>query len=269
MKKMKLHLIVLLLLVSYALNAQESPFHNFEDGSIQFLIADDVNIREDASTNAKVIATLPIATEIEIVKKTDEVYTIRDLELNWYKVSFVKDGETQMGYVWGGLIAMKSFYEEGSQNYFLFGINGFNEDDGYKKVEFQVRVANNYKEIDKMIVGTYPDFSSMFFKMDDNKGIQGIENVLMIDYAAEYCGGASGLFCFFYVDKKIYLAKELKEGFDAPYYHSEKLIFPKDECGLPNRVLWIMSGGDAEEIEPEEVGVKLYKWENLKLVEDK
>ncbi len=94
---------------------------------------------------------------------------------------------------------------------------------------------------------------------------------MSIEYSAEYCGGASGEFYFFYVNEKLYLAKKIIEGFDAPYYHYEKLIFPDDECGIPNRVLWIMRSGNGEEdeMEPEEVEVKLYKWENLKLIEDK
>jgi len=271
MKQFKISFIILFMFASSLVKADggESPFHQFDIGTKQLLIADNVNVRDAASTNGKIIAMLPIATEVEIIDKTEEILTLRNLDLNWYKVSFVKDGETQMGYVWGGLIAEDSYYDKENNVYFLFGISGFNKDNGYEEIEFQLRVAIEHKEIDKELFYAFPDFASVFFEGSQNRGIQGVENVIMIHYDADHCAGASGAFCFFYNKKKLYLVKELTEGFDAPYYHDEQLKFPDEECGLPNRVLWLMSGGDADKLEPENVGVKLYKWEKNKLVEDK
>jgi len=271
MKQFKFSFIILFMFASFLVKADggDSPFHQFEIGSKQFLIADNVNIRTKASTDAKIVAMLPIATELKIVGKTEELLTIRNLELNWYKVSFVKDGETQIGYVWGGLIAQEYYYDEENDVYFLFGINGYKKENGYERIEFQLRVAIEHNEIDKKLVLAFPEFSEVFFNGSQNRGIQGVENVLLIDYRSYYCAGTSGVFCFFYNKKKLYLVKELTEGFDAPYYGYEQIIFPDEECGLPNRVLWTMSSGNAEEMEPDEVDAKLYKWENLKLIEDK
>src|SRR5688572_7302430 len=102
---MKKLFLFLFLITSQFLIAQERTYHQFEDNATCYLIADNVNVRESASSKGKIVTNIPIGTEVKILKKADETLKLNGFETNWYKVEFKAQDKIQSGYVWGGLIA--------------------------------------------------------------------------------------------------------------------------------------------------------------------
>ena len=76
--------------------------NTYQEGSFQYLIADDVNIRNYPSTASSIIANLPIATRLRIIEMSTERYTYNNISFPWYKVSFIVNHREKIGYVVGG-----------------------------------------------------------------------------------------------------------------------------------------------------------------------
>ena len=80
----------------FAQDEYDNIYHQYSADDICYLLADRVNLRDQASTKGKVIANLPIGTEITIIKKTALTLRLKGFESNWYKI---KANEKQ-GYIW-------------------------------------------------------------------------------------------------------------------------------------------------------------------------
>ncbi|NPV00681.1 MAG: SH3 domain-containing protein [Brevinematales bacterium] len=86
-------------------------FNKYEESETVVLYGDKVNVRDKASVDGKVIAQLPIASEVNIIGVDEGNY----LEQNgyreeWYKVEYTgSDGKTGEGYIWGGLISKTAY----------------------------------------------------------------------------------------------------------------------------------------------------------------
>lgn len=79
----------------------------------------------------------------------------------------------------------------------------------------------------------------------DNKGLDGISNIISIDYFSEACGMEGGI-TFLTWDKEklvelIHLSSVSEAGI---FYFNEKLIFPNDSDGLPKKIIYQSEHGE-------------------------
>lgn len=89
---------------------KDHPYAPFEKEGVVRLFGDQVNVREGAGTTYIVRGTLPAGTQLQILEQSFDWFMPVDYEEPWYRVrTRTPDGNTIVGYVWGGLIADQSF----------------------------------------------------------------------------------------------------------------------------------------------------------------
>lgn len=111
---MKKYLFVYVFLAICAMvRAQVSPA--FPNGATVYTFGDNVNIRNSPSTDGGIVGKLRIGTPVKIVHASTKHHTSdKGVDMPWYLVEFEKDGKTQKGYAWGGLLTLG--YLEWSDN---------------------------------------------------------------------------------------------------------------------------------------------------------
>lgn len=234
----KLLLLVLLLAVQ-SLYAQvfisNHSYHQFQIGSDCKLIADNVNVREEASTKASIIANIPIGTDVKILKQSSKTLKLKGFSCNWYKVSFSNKGKKTEGYIWGGLIA-DAFIESSEKDvYYMVGITTFAE---VKKNEYyseydmkvQVRASKNNKELDRIEFKVEGGLSiSRTMERFGDKSVAGIKDIFEFGVSQNMCAGLNEYYVIFWDGKKLFHVADLTPGGDAPYYFLDEFIYPEDE----------------------------------------
>lgn len=255
---MQLFLFIIFALSSITLQAQTSyTFHKFQKGDACYLLADNVNVRAEASSSAKVVDNLPIGTAIKIVAKDRQTLKLNGIRRSWYEISYLVKGSKKTGFVWGGLIATGSAKDDKSGVLFLYGLaslkKGSNEYNGEKEV--QIRACKDNKELSKITfeATNYSEISNSL-SCGGNRGVSNIDNILEYDESQEMCGGANIYVVIFFSNNKLSLVSTLYPGADAPYYFSDHLIFPEDENGVKGRIIHEVQEGYWEENDSEEGG---------------
>jgi hypothetical protein len=236
------------------------------DYTIAYTLADQVNVRAEASTNAKIIATLPIGTKLTILQTEDTMLTLKGYKAPWVMVQFKEHGKSSKGYIWQGLI---SYDMVNSQDImFLLGIERVR--DASSPVAYQIRAARNNKELSKLVfdgVGTIT--TNRQVTLSDNKGVTQITSIININFDDSRCAGAFGDVVIFWDGKKLYHAKTLRHGYDAPMFYEERLIFPRDKGGKPGIIIWKARGGEFDDDGTEHLDTNkkvVYRWNGKSLV---
>ena len=221
---------ILFLLISSFSFCQEIQYHNpyldLQPGKNYYLFGHDVVFRTEPDKKSKVIDVLEIGTEIEIIEKTDKSIDYYGIISNYYKVKY-KDS---YGYILGSLISLEK-KEKGKSTYFYtYG----KEDDKYYLI---LRHLNSLKEINEVVVELKThDFS---LEVYNNKGIDGIEHIIYVNYLAEACGIEGGGIYLFQINdvlKKVFSISQISDA--GVYWLHEELIFPKDEKGVKGKIVY-------------------------------
>ena len=221
---MKQILLFSLLFFSATLNAQRydyeghrlcTPDFEFEEGSKEVLYGDNVTLRKQPNKDAAAIDTLDIGTEVKILKKMDETVVVNGLESHWYKVKCSKG----TGYIAGGLIALDSKDYNGGK-YLVITAKA---DDRYKVRVRYLKDGEYYgKERD---LYTY----TFYITTQGNKGVEGIESMLLINLFAEACGVDGGISYIFNDGEKLIDAIHCSSVSDGGvFWFHEELKFPED-----------------------------------------
>ncbi len=260
---MKRILIFVFIVVSFIINAQETKYISLEEvgvfptNEIVYTFGDNVKLRSTPSVDSEVYLEIPIAEQLTILEKNENKLLYNGIEWNWYKVKY-KD---KVGYVLGGLLSQ--------------GTLKINDDiylNSFKKTDdsfcFLTRLVNknNYLEHSN-ILGTSDDFH---IKVFDNRGVQGIKNMICIDYIANYCGANGGGYYLFNDGETLTKAIELIQVSDGGYYEGAELVFPNDEEGDKTGLLEYIyeNGGYLNEEEDDYFSIKYskkIKWEGKEI----
>lgn len=230
-------LLLCFFLAAVALRAQdvqddEPQGFPFKEGESYRLHADRVNVRATASSEGKVVDNLPIGTEITVEELLTTSFKMGETRARWAKISYMKGGKRQTGYVWSALIAL-SFLQSGDM-IVTFGHNTASKN---SEKTGQMRLIRAGKEVavanfDSSVrwLTNSPAISSL-----GAKGFSGVKDIFEINYAEDYCGGAmNSEFIFLTEGNKLVHVHASSEGADAPVFASEERTFPDDVGGKPN-----------------------------------
>ncbi|MCR9171583.1 MAG: SH3 domain-containing protein [bacterium] len=198
----------------YEGNRVVGPWYEFEAGSTEILYGDQVVLRKKPTADAKALDTLAIGTNLTIIEKTDEPITVNGKESVWYKVKTA--GRT--GYVAGGLIALDS--REFNGGTYMIIVAEANE-----QFKFRVRYL---KDGDFYGKEGNLGYSSFVLRVNNGRGVEGVESMLVIDLLAEACGMDGGKTYLFNDGERLHNAIHCAEVGDGGYWFSEKLIFPDE-----------------------------------------
>lgn len=125
---------------------QFEVYTNSANKASQYLLGDDVAMRDCASIYCEKLATINIGTHVRLLAKSNTAQTINGITSRFYKIKM----GPQVGWIWGGLISQKTMVSQiNPEIKFVFGEAGINYK-GYKR--FQIRATRNGTEIDKIFV---------------------------------------------------------------------------------------------------------------------
>ena len=256
------HLFFLLLFLPATLFGQEAipnRYTTFEDGSTQYLLGNDVNVRKTPAATGTVITKLPIATEIKVLS-SEGSFAMNGFEAPWCKIEFKNaQGKAEQGYVFSGLIATSSAKSKTDPDLrFLYGLSKIQEEDeGATTTGLQMRAAKGNKEIAKLEFFGYGSVGThTFLETAPPQGLTGLKDILFVDFSDQYCGGAFGKVYVFFDGAKLHYAMGIRDFIDAPMVYTENLLFPSDEGGIKGKVRFVAES-NAKYAESEDPNVDL------------
>lgn len=209
------------------------------------LFGDQVNVRAEPAEKSRVVAVLPIGTEVTPLDEGQGEFTVGGLSAPWYKVAYRHQGKTAEGYVWGGLIA-KGFRESGGL-LFLYGIALRDARDSQAGFSTLVRVARGNKEIAAARANEGVGFdSSAELSLTGGRRLKLVQNIFVVHFQQEYCGGAGNRLFFFWDGRRLQHVHSSIDGADAPVYATEKQIFPDEPGGRADSVRIQRESGDLD-----------------------
>lgn len=253
----------------------EKPTTTVSKVQYKYLLADHVYLRENPSIKGKAVALLPIGTKMVIKEKSERADTIDGIKSNWYRVSIGNDS----GWIWGGLIAQKTFGSEASHNVkFAYGFESATvNDSGVVEQKHQLRAFKNGVQIDKIVFNGY---QSKALEMNNigNKGLFNVEDIIALDIPGTEVDEAVGKMYIFWNNGKFTNVASLIDHCDTSYSKTESFVFPSDMEGVKSRLVLETFITDFKTIaqdenakEDKKLIISEYKWNGYKLekVEDK
>lgn len=133
----------------------------------QYLLGDDVALRDCASIQCEKLTTLKIGTNVRLLAKSESPQTINGITSRFYKIKM----GPQIGWIWGGLISQNTMVSQMNPEIkFVFGEAGMDYK-GYKR--FQIRAVKNGKEVDRIFVKSetiHHDLVSIINKKNNTYG---------------------------------------------------------------------------------------------------
>lgn len=204
-----------------------SSYYEFEEGSKEWLYGDKVVLRENPNSAAKALDTLSIGSEVVIVRKTEERSSVNGLDWNWYKVKVGR----KTGYILGGLIALDRVKFENIT--YLVTVAGVeNSSDDWSYVDYKVRARVLQPDGEYYGHETKLNTNSFYIEAFNDRGIAGIENMLVINLFAEACGVDGGQLYLFNDGNRLFNAISLSSVSEAGlFWFKEEITFPNDENG--------------------------------------
>lgn len=207
--------------------------HTFEKGSVQYLFGDRVVLRIGPSKESASVDTLSIGSAVKIVEKTDQYGQMGGMDWCWYKVKAGKKN----GYILASLISFTSEATIGGR--YLVSMRRADET-AFARYRF-------LKDDGQFLEGESELNTWKFeFEVHDNRGIEGIQNMLYIDYFAEACGiDGGGIYIFNDGHSLIEALRVASVADGGAFWFTEELIFPNDEEGLEGTIQYRRESGES------------------------
>ena len=240
-----------------------------EEVTYKYLLGDKVFLRETPSLKSKKLAVLNIGTKLVLREKTNDYEIINGIKSNWYRVNVGADE----GWVWGGLIAQKTF---GSQTYhnvkFVYGYASVTTNaHGILKNKHQLRAYKNGIELDRIVFDGYKAIPLHIENMG-NKGLFNVEDIIAIDIPEGKTNVSTGKTYIFWNNGKFTHVASLKNYSNKNYSKSESFIFPSDMEGQKNSIVLKThitthnTNIENDAADKKEYITSFFKWDGYKLV---
>jgi hypothetical protein len=273
-------LIISLLCLTIALHAQEedkkyedlsySNLSHFEPNATVYTLGADVNLREKASVQGKVIAKLPIATKVTIEKELTDSLTLNGWQSPWYQVKIGTGATIKKGFIWGGFLTGCCFVSKKDKNIlFITGVSKFNYDKA--EMTLQLRALKNGVELAKIEFKSVGDYGyNIGGKSHGDIGLAGVEEGLGIKMIYEACDYAQGEYILFWDGKKLVYGTEGVSSSSAEvFYSTVKILFPKDKGGKKDCIVVNTETGQFNEKKKDydkpKIENQVFRWKNGKL----
>ncbi len=242
MKNLKKSILMLFLVVFTKTFAQNVPVVQFdvmaketpvEDLSYQYLLAHKVFLREKPSIKGKRLAVLDIGTKMVLREKSLYTHEVKGIKSHWYKVAV---GE-KTGWVWGGMIAQKSFGSEADYKVkFVYGYEGVVRNAaGNTQITYQLRAFKDGVQLDKIVLDSLVYVPSEI-KNIGNKGLFNVEDIITLALEDSVSGKEMGKSYVFWNNGRFTNVANLVDYVDATYSKTESFVFPSDMEGLRSTI---------------------------------
>lgn len=272
---MKTFFTVLFLFAVQFLSAQEEVYANgifkFEENKPQKIFTDQARVRQQPNQDAKILDSLSTNQQVLILNKDNVILKLGERVANWYKISYLKDGRTSEGYIWGGNLCIGYRNKNGYD--FLLGLTKTitKKDPHFPTEAIQqnmaaVKMMNGNTVIDEVSfeTGSGESLSYGNFTVESNHKLKNVEFTLKATVSGEACGIPGYDQYILMTGKKMIALPQLMGVGDADvYYHNEEFIFPNDKGGVPNAFIFKMEEMEKDERDREKKkkASKIYLWD--------
>ncbi len=249
-------------------DGQIYQYGRFIPDAVVRLFSDRVNLRSEPSTNANVVAMLPIGSELTVLGEPVGNYTASGFSAPWYKVKSAARPSVE-GYVWGGLLSIVAidFEDSGKKLALVAGITGLADFNfaGECRVlsEGQIVARAPFKWIATLM--NQENNYGYNAKIEELpwKGTQDIRRVFQIFCGYDACGYTRGNLLFFWNGREIITGPRAEEVSEAGVFHVESVfVFPGDE-GLGEKSLLLRTTTSEEADSENGVAASAKKVETL------
>ncbi|MGC1514330.1 MAG: SH3 domain-containing protein [Maribacter sp.] len=238
--KSALILCVFAFVNTFAQHVQEVQFEVMdknvpvEEVSYAYLLAHKVFLREKPSVRSDKVALLDIGTKMILWEKSLYAKEINGIKSNWYRVTA---GE-QTGWVWGGMIAQKSFGSiADNQVKFVYGLESSTTNEaGVVDTKYQLRAFKNGNQLDKIVLDSLASIPSEIKNLG-SQGLFNVEDIITIDLTDTDTGHDVGKSYVFWNNGRFKNVANLIDYADAGYLKTETFVFPSDMNGVKSTVL--------------------------------
>ncbi|MBR9845285.1 MAG: hypothetical protein GYB35_03845 [Algicola sp.] len=156
-------------------------YTNSATQATQYLMADDVALRDCASVHCEKLTTITIGTRVRLLAKSETPQTINGVTSRFYKIKM----GPQVGWIWGGLISQKTMVSQiNPEIKFVFGEAG-KDYKGYKR--FQLRAVRNGVELDKIFVKSEDLSHDLVNLIDREANTYGVDVISLCSTKGEPC----------------------------------------------------------------------------------
>jgi len=274
---MKYYVVISFLFVASTLFGQYEIKINFstpdqylfpEEIGFEYILGHDVALRSKPTSESSMKRSLPIATKLKLMAKSDSAEVKKGIKSHWYHV---KSGELT-GWIWGGLIAQTAF--KSTKDPDLIFVGGYasstaRKENGSGGVYYQLRAVKHNNPIDKILIKSFGwDFGGAF-----NLGSQGLTNVddiITVHVPCHGgCGCSTGDVIVFWNNNQFYKVAELGGTPDAEYSEGVSFIYPQNMEGVKGQIVKYSSlaGEENESHQLERFIIKeYYIWNGKALV---
>lgn len=207
--------------------------HTFEKGSTQYLFGDRVVLRSGPTKESNSLDTLSIGSAVKIIEQTDQYSEMGGMQWPWYKVKAGK----KTGYVLAGLISFPSEATLGGR--YLVSM---------RRTEEQAFARYRFLKEDGEFLEGESQLNTWKFEIEvhDNRGVDGLQNMLYLDYFAEACGiDGGGIYIFNDGNSLIEAIRVSRVADGGAFWYTEELIFPTDEEGLEGIIQYRRESGES------------------------
>ena len=147
----------------------------------QYLLGDNVALRDCASVQCEKLTTLKIGTNVRLLAKSESAQSINGITSRFYKIKM----GPQVGWIWGGLISQKTMTSHiNPEIKFVFGEAGV-DFKGYKR--FQIRAVKNGKEINKIFVASETLSHNLISLLEKKENTYGTDVIIICTNEGESC----------------------------------------------------------------------------------
>ncbi|MFD2564961.1 SH3 domain-containing protein [Aquimarina rubra] len=238
----RLTLLIGLLAIQISVAQGYDEQYKFSVGDEVYLFGDNVKLREAPNTDSKTIGLLSIGTKVTVLKVEDDQYEYKGVSGPWYQVSYAN----QEGYVVGGLLSLtKHNGSISGDNYFVYGLEKDAEGSVYVMIRsVKNKAVNSEKKFRLFGNGSFGIIHST------NKGIDQIQDIIIIDNYSEACGIDGGKSYVVYDGNQlIHMANTSEIGDGGIYHYQSEFIFPSDPGGVPDMIIYKQENGEMKDEE--------------------
>ncbi len=205
-----------------------------EELTYEYLLAHKVFLREKPSVRSEKITLLDIGTKMVLWEKSLYAKEIDGIKSHWYRVT---TGD-QAGWVWGGMIAQKSFGSiADNQVKFVYGYESSSKNaSAITEIKYQLRAFKNGVQLDKLVLDSLSAIP-VHIENHGSFGLFNVEDVITIDLADSETGYQVGKSYIFWNNGRFIKVANLIDYADTSYLKTESFIFPSDMQGVKSTIL--------------------------------
>jgi hypothetical protein len=232
-----------------------------------WVAADNVNLRQTASSQAAVVAVLPVATPVKILSKSDKSFIINGLSAHWFEI---QTPTLQKGYIWGGYLS--GLYVRAMSDttlYFMVSLASQVKE----KAQAQIRAIRKGQEIARMVFEIH---SNIDYNADlenrnmDGAGLEGVNSAINLHTYFPACGYGTSDELIFWTGKTFIHALTTRGEGEMGHSVTQNVLLPQDPGGLLRHVLvveqTVQMDEDNSKITHQAYKMTFYQWKNQKLM---